>query len=131
MTPSVSASPDTGLSDNERITVTLGGFTPDHPVQLVECTEEAVSEADLSYCDSSTAIVTTPGVGTAQASFVVRSVVHAADGLEDCTSDAGRVRARRRGHQPVLRRLRRGAVPLKTPLGSLPNTAATDLAFSP
>jgi hypothetical protein len=128
----VSASPDTGLADNQRVAVTLGGFTPDHPVQLVECTEEAVTEADLSYCDSATAIVTTPGAPTAQASFVVRAVVRASNGLEDCKSAPGACvlvavgLSQYYGGYAVAR-----AVPLKVPLGSLPNTAATDLAFSP
>jgi Neocarzinostatin family len=135
VTPSVSASPDTGLADNQRIAVTLGGFTPDHPVQLVECTEEAVSEADLSYCDSATAIVTTPGGPTDQASFVVRSVVRAANGLEDCKSAPGACVLVAVGLSQYYGGYGgyavASAVPHKVPLGSLPNTAATDLAFSP
>ena len=132
VTPTVSASPNTDLADNQRITATLGGFTPDHPVQLIECTEEAVSEADLSYCDYSTAIVTTPGASTAQASFVVRSVVRAADGLEDCKSAAGACVLVAVGlSQYYGGYAAAGAVPLKVAFGSLPNTASTDLTFSP
>ena len=129
--PSVSASPNTGLADNQRIAVTLGGFTPDHAVQLVECTAEAASDADLSYCDYSTTILTTPGGPTGQASFVVRSVVRAADGLEDCTSSPGACVLVAVGVGQYYGGYAASAVPHKTGLGSLPNVASTALTFGP
>ena len=128
----VSAAPDTGLVNDQRVSVTIGGFTPDHPVELIECTADAVDEADLSYCDYGTAIVTTPGGPTGQASFVVRSTIGSNEGPEDCTTAPGAC---------VLVAVGTGgvgggystpaAVPHKVvPLGSLPNTASTDLAFA-
>ena len=128
---SITASPDTGLADNQRVSITIGGFTPDHPVQITECTEDAVSEADLSYCDYATSIVTTPGGPSGTASFVVRSVVRAANGLENCKSGPGACVLVAVGLSQYYGGYAASAVPLKTPIGSLPNTAATDLTFSP
>jgi len=130
--PTVSASPNTGLTNGQRVTVTVGGFTPDHPVQLVECSAEAATEANTSYCDYATASVTTPGTAPSQATFVVRKAVRTPDGLEDCTEKAGAC---------VLVAIGTGsyyggyatsaAVPHKVGFGSLPNTASTPLTFTP
>jgi len=129
--PSITASPDTGLADNQRVSITIGGFTPDHPVQITECTKEAVTRSDFSYCDYATSIVTTPGGPSGTASFVVRSVVRAADGLEDCKSAPGACVLVAVGFSQFYGGYAASAVPRKAPLSSLPNTASTDLTFSP
>ncbi len=86
----INASPNTGLGDNQEVTVTVGGFTPYQQVQITECSAEALTNNNLSYCDATTTQTITPTAPTAtQTHFVVRSAINAPDGLVDCTSAAG------------------------------------------
>ena len=69
----------------------MNGYTPEQPVQVIECSNEALTEPNgFSYCDYSTAQIITPtGPQTAQTSFVVRAVLNGQDGLQDCTTQPG------------------------------------------
>jgi hypothetical protein len=89
--PAITVSPNTGLVDNQRVGVTLHGFAPLHPIEIVECTSKAVREGELDECDFSTAqLATTPaGGGAPTASMAVHSVVGGSGGLLKCASRAG------------------------------------------
>jgi Neocarzinostatin family len=91
VTPTISADPNTSLSDNQTVTVSLQGFTPNQPAQIIECSAEAVDETpNLGYCDYTTGQNVTPQAGPAfQTQFVVRSVIGGQGGLTDCTTRAG------------------------------------------
>ena len=104
VTPTVTAAPSTGLTDNESITVSLQGFTPNQPVQLIECSDEAASEGNFAYCDYSTGQTTTPtGPNAIQTPFVVHAVLGGQEGLVDCTAEPGDVRADRNQQRRLLR----------------------------
>jgi len=89
--PTITADPNTGLTDNQNVVVSLQGFTPDEPVQIVECSADALTEGNIfSYCDYTTAETITPtGPQLAQTAFVVRAALGGQGGLEDCTTQPG------------------------------------------
>jgi hypothetical protein len=90
VTPTITAVPNSGLTDNQQITVALSGFTPNQPVQIIECASDAITETNLGYCDYTTGQSVTPsGPTTVQASFVVRAVLGGQGGLTDCTTQPG------------------------------------------
>ena len=90
VTPAITATPNTGLTDNENVAISLDGFVPNQQVQIVECSADAISEANLSYCDYSTGQVTSPTSSHgASTTFVVRSVIGGQSGLVDCTTGPG------------------------------------------
>lgn len=90
VTPTIGAAPNTGLNDNQLVTVSLAGFTPNQQVQIIECSAEAVSEGNASYCDYTTGQSVTPtGTSTLQTTFIVRTVLGGQNGLEDCTTQSG------------------------------------------
>ncbi|HTD50378.1 MAG TPA: neocarzinostatin apoprotein domain-containing protein, partial [Acidimicrobiia bacterium] len=130
VTPTIVANPNTGLSDNQSITVSVNGYTPEQPVQVIECSKEAVTETNgFSYCDFTTAQIITPaGPLTAQTSFVVRRVLNGQDGLQDCTTEPGAcvlIAAEGGGYYG-------GGVPIGviTPGPSQPGVASTSLTFT-
>ncbi len=90
-TPRITVVPNTNLTDNLRVGVTLGGFPKFGPVEVLECSAEAVSEQNLGYCDQSTAVLTnTPASGgAATVSFFVRRQIGGQNGLVDCGARAG------------------------------------------
>ena len=87
----IAATPHTALHDNQNVTVSLHGFTPYQPVQIVECSAEAVTEHDNStYCDTNTSQTATPtGPLTIQTAFPVHAVIGGQDGLVNCTTKPG------------------------------------------
>ena len=91
VTPTIAAAPNTGLTDNQQVTVSLDGFTPSQPVQIVECSADAISEGNnFGYCDYNTSQTVTPtGPTSIQTSFVVRAVLNGQSGLVDCTTQPG------------------------------------------
>ncbi len=84
----IAASPHTALHDNQNITVSLHGFTPDQPVQIVECSSEAITTGDTStYCDANTSQTATPtGPQTLQTVFTVQAVIGGEGGLVNCAT---------------------------------------------
>lgn len=125
VTPTVTATPNVGLTDNQQITVSLDGFTPDQPAQIIECSADAITEGDnLSYCDYTTGQAVTPtGPTTTQTSFAVRAVIGGPDGLVDCTTQPGAC---------VLVATENGGSyggPIITPGPTLPGIASTPLTF--
>ncbi|MCU1426102.1 MAG: Neocarzinostatin family [Actinomycetia bacterium] len=89
--PTVSASPSTGLADNQHIGVTLGGFAQDRPITVVECSALAMSHSDLSYCDFNTATTATwpAGGGAPSTTMAVHRTVGGGSGLTDCSAHTG------------------------------------------
>jgi len=133
--PAITANPNTGLTDNQSIPVSLDGFVPNQPVQLIECSAEAVSgSGNLSYCDYTTIQTTTPTVlGTFQTSFVVRAAVGGQGGLVDCTSQAGAcvlLASETVSYYGGGYGASPSASPNKVGVATLPNTAFTPLSFS-
>jgi Neocarzinostatin family len=90
-TPTIEVVPNTQLTDNQRVGVTLGGFGKFAPVEVLECSAEAVSEQNLGYCDQTTAVLTnTPASGgSPTVSFFVRRQIGSQNGLVDCGARAG------------------------------------------
>ena len=87
ITPTISVSPNTGLHDNQSVTVSLRGFTPNQPAQIVECSADAISENNLSYCDYNTLQSATSGGSlTTRSSFSVRKVIGGQGGLVNCAA---------------------------------------------
>jgi len=60
-------------------------------VTLIECTAQALSEQDTSYCDPNTQLTTiTPAFGAVPtATFFAKRVLETGDGLVDCKARAG------------------------------------------
>jgi len=87
----ITATPHTALHDNQNITVSLHGFTPYQPVQIVECSAEAITEHDNStYCDANTSQTATPtGPLTVRTVFPVHAVIGGQSGLVNCTTGPG------------------------------------------
>jgi len=87
----ITASPNTDLTDNQDITVSLNGYTPDQPVQIVECSADALTQTNgLSDCDYTTSQTITPtGAQSLQTSFVVHAAIGGQAGLQDCTIQTG------------------------------------------
>ncbi|MGO9876610.1 MAG: neocarzinostatin apoprotein domain-containing protein [Acidimicrobiia bacterium] len=87
----ITASPNTGLTDNQTIAMSLNGYTPDQPVQINECFADALTQTNgLSDCDYTTAETITPTEPqTLQASFVVHAALGGQAGLQDCTTQPG------------------------------------------
>jgi len=85
--PSASVIPNSGLSDDQAVNVTLHGFGSHRSVLLVECVNHAAIDEFLSNCDGSTlTVATTPaGGGDPTASIFVHSAINSAHGLVDCT----------------------------------------------
>ncbi len=125
VSPTITAIPNTGLSDNQNIAVSVSGFTPNQPVQIIECSADAITEGDnLGYCDYTTGQTVTPtGPSALQTSFVVRASLGGQAGLVDCTSQPGAC---------VLVATDDGGYyggPIITPGSALPDLASTPLAF--
>jgi len=145
--PSIVADPKIDLRDNQRIAAVLRGFTPNQPVQIVECSGEAITEnGDLSYCDYTTIQTVTPTGTSLGTRFVVRAVVGGQGGLVNCTtrrgacvllaieSEGGYYGAGPASSPANATPLanQSGALPLKAaPGSSLPNIAFTKLTFLP
>ena len=148
--PAIVADPTTGLRDNQGITAVLRGFTPNQPVQIVECSGEAITEnGNLSYCDYTTIQTVTPTGAPLGTRFVVRAVLGGQGGLVDCTTRRGAcvlIAAESQGGyygagiaaSPLtatttpLANQSNSALPLKAaPGSSLPNIAFTKLTFLP
>jgi hypothetical protein len=91
ITPTITAEPNTGLTDNQTTTVALNGFTPDQPVQIIECSDDALTETNgFSYCDNTTTETINPtGPQTVDTPFVVHATVGGQAGLQDCTTQPG------------------------------------------
>jgi hypothetical protein len=126
ITPSITAAPDTGLHDNQSITVSLRGFTPNQPAQIVECAAEAIREGNLSYCDYNTLqLATSAGSVTTRSSFVVRKVIGGQAGLVNCAAKPGAcvLVASSSGNYY-------GGGAAVTPGPTLPNIAFTKLTFA-
>jgi hypothetical protein len=87
--PAIIIDPKYDLRDNQSIAVTLHGFTPNQPVRIVECSGEAITENDLSYCDYTTVQTGTPTVSDLRTRFTVRAVVGGQGGLVDCRTKRG------------------------------------------
>jgi len=89
--PTITADPNTGLTDNQNVVVSLQGFPPDRPVQIIECSADALTEGiNFSYCDYTTAETVTPtGPQLVQTAFVVGAARAGQGGLEDCTTQPG------------------------------------------
>ncbi len=87
----ISADPNTNLSDNQEITVSLRGFTPNQTAQVIECSAEVVSEnGDQSYCDYNSSQIATPtDANAARVPFHVRRTLGLQSGRVDCSSRAG------------------------------------------
>jgi hypothetical protein len=87
----ITASPNSGLTDDQTITVSLNGYTPDQPVQISECSANALTQANgLPDCDYTTAQTVTPtGPQPFQTSFVVHATITGQAGLQDCTTQPG------------------------------------------
>ena len=127
VTPTITANPNTSLTDNQNIAVSLTGFTPDQPVQIIECSSDAINESNFGYCDYNTGQTVTPtGPTSAQTSFVVRAVLGGQAGLVDCTTQPGAcvlVATENGGY------LGGGGGVIVVPGPSLPNIASTTLTF--
>jgi hypothetical protein len=147
VSPSISASPGTGLRDNQPISVVLRGFIPNEPVNVVECAADAISEGgNLSYCDYTTSQTTSPaGFGATTTTTNVHRAIAGQDGLVDCAAQPGAcvLVAIENGYYfggsvvvgpsgPANAQRPNGkTVPLKAAPGSnLPNIASTPLTFS-
>lgn len=125
VTSTITATPNTGLSDNQPVTVSLTGFTPHEAVQVIECSAEAISEGNLSYCDYTTGQTITPTAASSDTTFVVRAVLSGQTGLDDCTTQPGAcvlVATENGGYYG-------GGVIVSGPI--FPNIASTPLTFSP
>jgi len=126
--PTITANPNTGLTDNQNIAVSLTGFTPDQPVQIIECSSDAITEANLGYCDYTTSQTITPTASTTtQTSFVVRAVLGGQSGLIDCTTQPGAcvlVATENGGYYVIV-----GGGGIAVPVPGLPNIASTPLTF--
>ncbi len=87
----ITASPHTGLHDNQTLTVSLHGFTPNEPVQIVECSAQALTEPlSSAYCDANTTQTATPaGPNTLDASFAVHAVIGGQGGIVNCATRPG------------------------------------------
>jgi hypothetical protein len=90
VTPTVAASPSTGLADDQHIGVTLTGFAVDRPVEVVECSALAMTSNDLSYCDFNTATLASwpAGGGNPSVEMAVHRSVGGQSGLTDCSAHA-------------------------------------------
>ncbi|WP_037712681.1 MULTISPECIES: enediyne antibiotic chromoprotein [Actinomycetes] len=68
--PSISATPSTGLTDGTVVTATVNGFTAGGTVQVSEC---AIPSAGLIVCDKSqVARITTDATGSASTTVTAR-----------------------------------------------------------
>jgi len=146
VSPSISASPGTGLHDNQTISVVLRGFIPNEPVTVVECAADAISEGgNLSYCDYTTSQTTSPaGSGATTTTTNVHRAIAGQAGLVDCATQPGAcvLVAIENGYfggsvvvgptgSANAQRSNGKTVPLKAAPGSnLPNIASTPLSFS-
>ena len=89
VTPAISASPNTGLHDNQQIAVTLRGFTPGQTVQVSECSAAAILQTPFG-CDMTTSRTTTPaGPQPVSMSFRVHAGSGGQAGLTNCTKRPG------------------------------------------
>lgn len=129
VTATIAAAPNTGLTDNQQVTVSLDGFTPRQPVQIVECSADAISEGNnFGYCDYNTSQTVTPtGPTSIQTSFVVRAVLNGQSGLVDCTTEPGAcvLVATENGTY-----YGGGGIAVTVPGSTLPNLASTPLTFT-
>jgi hypothetical protein len=89
VTPIVFADSGTGLRDNQSLPVVLRGFTPYQPVQIVECSGEAIENGDFTYCDYATIQTVTPTGASFATRFVVRAALGGQGGLVDCKTRRG------------------------------------------
>ncbi len=146
VSPSISASPGTGLHDNQPVNVALRGFIPNEPVTVVECAADAISEGgNLSYCDYTTSQTTSAaGSGATTTTTNVHRAIAGQAGLVDCAAHPGAcvLVAIENGYfggsvvvgptgSANAQRPNGKTVPLKAAPGSnLPNIASTPLTFS-
>jgi hypothetical protein len=150
--PSISASPGTGLRDNQDVNVVLRGFAPAEPVTVIECAADAINEGgNTSYCDYTTSQTTSPaGTGATSTTTHVHRAIAGQAGLVDCATKPGAcvLLAIENGYYggsvvvsptvpanatPTASALPPNgkSVPLKAAPGSnLPNIASTPLTFS-
>jgi hypothetical protein len=120
--PTIAADPNTGLADNQHITASISGFTPYEPVQIIECSADAISESNLGYCDYTTGQTVTPtGPDTLQTGFDVRASIAGQAGPVDCTTQPGAC---------VLVATGNGGN-YGAPGSPIANLASTDLTFTP
>jgi hypothetical protein len=144
VTPAILADSGTGLRDNQHLDVGLRGFTPYQPVQIVECSGEAITEnGDLSYCDFTTLETVTPPGASLGTRFVVRAALGGQGGLVDCKTGRGAcilLAIESEGgyygagtaSSPLSPSANQSDEPLKAaPGSSLPNIAYTKLTFVP
>ncbi|MCU1429058.1 MAG: Neocarzinostatin family [Actinomycetia bacterium] len=90
ITPAISATPNTGLADNQRVSVQLSGFAPNRPVQLLECSAKTFQRGALGACDLAALQVTSmPVAGSATTAFDVHRTIAGGNGLTDCSARAG------------------------------------------
>jgi hypothetical protein len=89
---SVSVYPSSGLTDNQRVSITLKGFAPFRPIAVIECAATAVSEQNLGYCDPSAVAVTSrpAGGGHPTVLMFVHRQISGENGLVDCAASPGR-----------------------------------------
>jgi len=85
------AGPRTGLHDNARVRVGFVGFSSYQPISMIECTSQALTNQDTSFCDPNTQMTTTtPAFGTVPtATFFAKRVLETGNGLVDCKAKAG------------------------------------------
>ncbi len=89
--PSITATPSTGLVDGQQVQVVGSGFTPGDPVAVAECRAGATSPGDCYLSDR--AQTTVAADGSFSLSFEVARVIQAADAapgapLIDCAAPA-------------------------------------------
>jgi hypothetical protein len=86
-TPTITATPSTGLADLQKITVAGSGFSANESVAIVQCSPTATGQAD---CDLTTlSYVTTDSKGAFSAQKAVRRIINVNGGSVDCAAPAG------------------------------------------
>jgi hypothetical protein len=89
VTPSMSLSQATNLTENKTVRVTLHGFAPARPIQIIECSA-AARTGDFSQCDQTITQVTSAPAGVAPVtSIAVHRTVSSLFGFTDCTAKPG------------------------------------------
>src|SRR4051794_23283329 len=84
LTPTLTATPSSGLVNLQHVTVTGAGFSPNVPVGWAECKSGSTGQAG---CDiNNVGFATTDATGAFSASYTVRRILHTANGPVDCAT---------------------------------------------
>ncbi len=73
-TPTMTVTPASNLANNQKVTVTLSGFTANKSLFIAQCTVAAATAQNVGGCDAGTLVQVTPNAsGQASATVTVHS----------------------------------------------------------